>query len=65
MITLLNGSTEVRVRSSEEVTVLPCGCAHTATRWLQACDSAACGWAEYFAQRAEAERLRRAEELVS
>lgn len=39
MIHLLNGATEVRVRSSEEVTVLLCGCAHTPTRWLQMCDA--------------------------
>ena len=38
MIHLLNGSTEIRIRSSDGCTVLPCGCAHTDTHWLQMCD---------------------------
>jgi hypothetical protein len=38
VIHLLNGNTHERQRSSDDVTVLPCGCAHTATRWLQMCD---------------------------
>jgi hypothetical protein len=38
MIHLLNGSTEPRVRSSEGVTVQPCGCAATDIMWLQMCD---------------------------
>lgn len=35
---LLNGYTESRTRSSEGCTVLPCGCAHTDTTWVQMCD---------------------------
>lgn len=35
---LLNGNTLTRQRSSEGCTVLPCGCAHTDTTWLQMCD---------------------------
>lgn len=38
MIYLLNGSTEIRQRNSEGTTVLDCGCAHTATHWLQMCE---------------------------
>lgn len=39
-IHLLNGSTEIRVRSSEGTTVLDCGCAYTEqpSRWIQMCD---------------------------
>lgn len=36
-IVLINGSKEPRSRSSESVTVLDCGCAHTPTMWLQMC----------------------------
>jgi hypothetical protein len=38
MIHLLNGSTQARVKSSDDVTVRPCGCAHTDVMWLQMCD---------------------------
>lgn len=41
MIHLLNGATEIRERSSEAVTVLPCKCAHTngeCQTWVQMCD---------------------------
>lgn len=41
---LLNGYTEIRVRSSEGCTVLPCGCAHTDTRWIQMCDACYAEW---------------------
>jgi hypothetical protein len=37
IVCLLNGSTNVRERASEGVTVLGCGCAHLPTHWLQAC----------------------------
>lgn len=39
-VILLNGSTAPRVKSSDGVTVLPCGCAHTAGEiqtFLQMC----------------------------
>lgn len=36
-IVLVNGTSAPRSRSSEGVTVLDCGCAHTATHWLQMC----------------------------
>jgi hypothetical protein len=38
MIHLLNGTTQARIKSSDEVTVQPCGCAHTDVMWLQMCD---------------------------
>ena len=41
MITLMNGFAPERVKSSEEVAVLDCGCAHTRgeiQRWYQMCD---------------------------
>lgn len=39
MIKLIFGDT-VRVRNSEGVTVLPCGCAHDDHKWLQMCQGA-------------------------
>lgn len=41
---LVNGSTEVRHRSSDGCTVLTCGCAHTDTRWLQLCSAHYADW---------------------
>jgi len=37
MITPVNGNTEVRQRTTETATVLPCGCAHAEREWLQMC----------------------------
>lgn len=34
----VNGNKHVRVRNSEGVTVLPCGCAHEEVMWIQLCD---------------------------
>jgi hypothetical protein len=36
-VILLNGTPSERTRSSEGVTVDKCGCAYTATLWLQQC----------------------------
>ena len=36
-VTPLNGNTHIRERSTESATVLPCGCAHNDTVWLQMC----------------------------
>lgn len=35
---LLNGATQERLRASEGTVVQPCGCAYTASTWLQMCD---------------------------
>lgn len=54
-VTLLNGHTEPRVKSSEGCTVLPCGCAFTdwPSEWRQMCAPSA---AEHFARHADALR---------
>lgn len=44
---LLNGHTSVRVKSSDGVTVLPCGCAYSEREWLQMCDAE---WKEWHAR---------------
>lgn len=36
-IQLLNGSKAARVKSSDGVTVLACGCAHSEREWSQMC----------------------------
>jgi hypothetical protein len=38
VIHLLNGTTQARVKSSDDVTVYPCGCAYNDVMWLQMCD---------------------------
>lgn len=37
IVCLLNGSHAVRERTTEAVTVLPCGCGHTDVMWVQMC----------------------------
>ena len=37
VVCLLNNSTSVRERGSDDVDALECGCAATATLWLQMC----------------------------
>lgn len=41
---LLNDNTTPRVRSSDGVTVSPCGCAYSDREWLQMCDA---DWSEF------------------
>ena len=41
---LLNGNKTERVRSSEGCTVLDCGCAATATEWVQMCEPHFAEW---------------------
>lgn len=38
MIHLLNGNKHARLKSSEGVDVLACGCASTERQWIQMCD---------------------------
>jgi hypothetical protein len=49
MVHLINGSTAVRVRSSEDCTVLDCGCAHSAVLWTQMCLAHWSAWSELHA----------------
>jgi len=44
MVTPINGNTTVRVRNSEGCTVLPCGCAHTVSAWVQLCEAHYAEW---------------------
>lgn len=43
-VVLLNGNTEPRVRNSEGLLVLPCGCAHGDTHWHQMCAAHHAAW---------------------
>lgn len=53
-ITLMNGVTEIRVRSSEGCTVLGCGCASTDVMWLQMCFVHHALWSPLHAEAARA-----------
>lgn len=44
MIRLLNGNKIARVKSSDGVEVLPCGCASTERKWIQMCEECYRDW---------------------
>lgn len=50
-IHLMNGQRHTRVKNSEGVTVLPCGCAHEEIMYLQLCEE---HWQEWTRERRDA-----------